>query len=149
METWKIIVFIVAALIVVSAFLSLVGGLAYFGVLKPDSFVPNRCSLGSNFMCANQQITQNSATLSLVNTQLTPVVLNSITFDGGCFDSVTVNTAESLENRERSSIFTFECNDGSNKLDELVEVSIRVGYVLENENVNRIQPGELIYTITQ
>lgn len=43
--------------------LIMIGALAYFGVLSPSRFLPDRCSLGSEFECDDFQILQGDATL--------------------------------------------------------------------------------------
>lgn len=47
--------------------LVMIGALAYFGVLDPQRFLPDRCQFGSEFGCIEAQITTDGATPSNVD----------------------------------------------------------------------------------
>jgi len=53
---WAILVVLVA-----------VGALAYFGVLSPDNFLPNRCTLPSGIGCTDHKATSGSVEVVLRN----------------------------------------------------------------------------------
>lgn len=46
--------------------LAMIGAISYFGVLRPDSVLPSRCTTGSEFSCSDFQIDGESDTLNLV-----------------------------------------------------------------------------------
>ncbi len=123
--------------------LAAIGALAYFGVLSPDQFVPERCVI-SGFECNNHQITESQATISLINTQQSAVDINSITFNGGCFDEVNQTVGESIAARGETSVQTFTCNDGNNTANTLAEIDISVEYVRDGEEITRTAPGEFL-----
>ena len=45
--------------------LIMIGALAYFGVLSPTRFLPERCSLGSQLGCEDYIVTQSSGEINL------------------------------------------------------------------------------------
>jgi len=45
--------------------LIVIGALAYFGVLNPSKFLPNRCNFGSEFGCEDYQISATADTFNL------------------------------------------------------------------------------------
>lgn len=47
--------------------LIMIGALAYFGVLSPNKFLPERCNFGSQFLCKDYQMTPTEVTLRLQN----------------------------------------------------------------------------------
>ena len=52
---WAILVVLVA-----------VGALAYFGVLSPDNFLPNRCTLPSGIGCVDHKAVDSTSIISVV-----------------------------------------------------------------------------------
>jgi hypothetical protein len=47
--------------------LAAIATLAYFGVLSPDRFLPQKCSMAPGIDCAEHKITPNSITIALRN----------------------------------------------------------------------------------
>lgn len=78
---WAILVVLVA-----------VGALAYFGVLSPDKFLPNKCTLAAGIGCLDHKATP---------TQLQVIIQNSLGYDlslvtikaGGCGSSSSFSLA--------------------------------------------------------
>ncbi|MBC8495104.1 hypothetical protein H8D36_03050 [archaeon] len=59
--------------------LVMIGALAYFGVLNPENFVSDSCSLGgAHYRCEEANIVNNVVTLRLVNSQTDPINFVSI-----------------------------------------------------------------------
>jgi hypothetical protein len=56
--------------------LTLVGGLAYFGVLSPSQFIPDSCASSTGFTCSEAGFASESSTIILQNGP------NAITFTG-------------------------------------------------------------------
>jgi hypothetical protein len=64
--------------------LIMIGTLAYFGILSPGRFLPNRCTFGSEFQCIDYQIseTANSFRLRLKNNVGEAITVQSVTYAG-------------------------------------------------------------------
>ena len=60
--------------------LIMIGTLAYFGILNPSKILPNRCNLGSEFVCLDYQIAATASTfrIRLKNNVGEPITLQSI-----------------------------------------------------------------------
>jgi hypothetical protein len=101
---WAILVVLVA-----------IGALAYFGVLSPDNFLPNRCQLPAGIGCTDFLVEEVSGASDTVKV----VLQNGLGFD---LDTLTVSIAEpncaggtstpsSLNNGEKAT-FTITCDLG-------------------------------------
>src|SRR3989338_4347425 len=96
---WAILVVLVA-----------VGALAYFGVLSPDRFLPNKCTLQAGIACLDHKATP---------TQIEVVIQNSLGYD---IDEISVRSdvtgircgpdvsTASLENGAKAT-YTLTCTD--------------------------------------
>jgi hypothetical protein len=124
--------------------LAAIGALAYFGVLSPDQFVNERCTIGSEFQCNNELVSESDATLSVINTQSGTVTVNSITLNGGCFTNETVNVNQTLPSRDETAVQTFTCTSGQNTAETLEEIDLLVEYTRNDESIIREAPGEFL-----
>jgi hypothetical protein len=83
--------------------LAAIGALAYFGVLSPDRFLPDKCVASPPFTCAEYKgsSTSSNLTLRIQNNAGYDVLLSSITFNGSsdCYGTLTGLT-DTLENGE-------------------------------------------------
>jgi hypothetical protein len=130
--------------------LAAIGALAYFGVLSPDQFVNERCTVGSDFQCNNELVQTDQATLSIINTQAEAITVNSITLNGGCFSDVSVTPGQTLPSREETTpASTFACNNGTNTAETLEEIDIQVNYTRSSESINRVATGEFLARVQQ
>ncbi|MFT4249888.1 MAG: hypothetical protein ACMXYD_00815 [Candidatus Woesearchaeota archaeon] len=130
--------------------LAAIGALAYFGVLSPDQFVNERCTIGSDFQCNNELVSTDEATLSVINTQARAVTIHSISLDGGCFDDVTVAIDETLTSRGESPVSTFACTGTqTNTAGTLQELDIRISYSRDGESINRTASGEFLARVQE
>ena len=61
--------------------LIMIGTLAYFGILNPSKVLPNRCTFGAEFQCADYQIsaTANTFKIRLKNGVGEPISISAIT----------------------------------------------------------------------
>ena len=57
--------------------LIMIGALAYFGVLSPTKFLPDRCSFGSEISCKDYWLNETNVSLRLVNNAGTSVNVTS------------------------------------------------------------------------
>jgi len=58
--------------------LIMIGALAYFGILNPKQFLPDRCSFGSEIQCRDHWMNQSDIKLKLVNNFGTTVNVSSM-----------------------------------------------------------------------
>lgn len=96
-----------AILVVLIAILTL----AYFGVLKPDLFLPNRCSLPAGIACLDYKVEPFQVVLVLQNSQGKGVTLNEVKVSANsqfCANNETLL----LNNGEKAIITISQCNNG-------------------------------------
>ena len=90
---WAILVVLVA-----------IGALAYFGVLSPDQFLPNKCTLQAGVACLDHKATATGVTVVIQNSMGYDLANVSVTATG----CGTVN-GTSLANGDKAT-YTIGCN---------------------------------------
>ncbi|HLG24694.1 MAG TPA: hypothetical protein VI564_07235 [Candidatus Nanoarchaeia archaeon] len=122
---WAILVVLVA-----------IGALAYFGVLSPDRFLPNKCTLQSGIACTDFKATSGSVIVHITNSlgqDLDTVVIGA----GDCGNS---GAGVTLANGA-SSTFTVTCNPvltGSK-----YNAQLNVSYVVTDTSVSHNNVGQI------
>jgi len=94
--------------------LLMIGALAYFGILKPSKFLPDRCSLGPEFSCLDYQISAsyNTFKMRLKSNIGEPIMVNNITLSSesatkySC--ALSSHTLPIIWNTEIITDFSFE-----------------------------------------
>ncbi|MBN2459785.1 hypothetical protein JXB28_05865 [Candidatus Woesearchaeota archaeon] len=61
--------------------LVMIGALAYFGILSPSRFLPERCNVGPEFSCDEHQVL-SAGTLNIIFTNNVGDTINSVTVTG-------------------------------------------------------------------
>ncbi|HHE36554.1 MAG TPA: hypothetical protein ENL16_01940 [Candidatus Woesearchaeota archaeon] len=59
--------------------LIMIGALAYFGILSPGRFLPERCNIGPEFTCDEYQVTNSDGTLRIKFTNNVGETIDSVT----------------------------------------------------------------------
>ena len=91
-----------AVLVVLAA----IGALAYFGVLAPDKFLPEKCVMPAGIACMDSKITTTQIELIMQNSMGRDVTIDTISL-GNC--SITPNI--NFNNGDRAT-FTITCSSG-------------------------------------
>lgn len=109
--------------------------LAYFGVLNPDRFLPEKCSLPAGLACLDYRVENYKVTISLKNSLGDQITVNNIsisTKNQNCYDDNPVPL-----NNDESAIFTIaQCNNGEtgSKFNGMINMT----YTLENKLTHTI-----------
>ena len=146
--------------------LIMTGTLAYFGVLSPGKFLPNRCQFGSEFQCVDYQISGsgNSLTLKLRNNvgELIRISTVSITSEGSTPNTCAPNspnaypwpTVASGDAWRAGNVSDFTWNNCAWGTAGLVKgekgkifMSIRYYSVTSGSNFEKESKGELLTTV--
>ncbi len=95
--------------------LVVIGALAYFGILNPESFMPRRCVLGSEIQCIDWKLTTDgNFDIILGNGVANPITITSVAMEDAKFKnlvgSCSVSPTEELNPGERTEILTLTCN---------------------------------------
>ena len=104
--------------------------LAYFGVLDPDKFLPNRCALPSGIACLDYNVESYRVILVLQNAMGQEITIKKVTASTNsqeCFDNESI----ALSNNDKAIFTILNCNNGleNQKFDGRINVS----YALEDK----------------
>ena len=125
--------------------LAAIGALAYFGVLSPDRFLPEKCTLPSGVACLDftgsasqvDLVIQNSAGFDM---QSTSVVVNSTSANFACTDS---DGDATLTDGEKD---TFTCT-GLSLASGKFKGTLSITYTNAQTGMTHTKQGELILKI--
>lgn len=104
--------------------------LAYFGVLSPENFLPNRCAFPAGLACLDYNVETYKVVLVLQNGLGDLITINQVTVSGNnqqCSDNETI-----ILNNEAKAIITItQCNNGVG--DSKFDGTINVTYTAEEK----------------
>ncbi|MBR9677211.1 hypothetical protein GOV04_03650 [Candidatus Woesearchaeota archaeon] len=136
--------------------LAAIGALAYFGVLSPDRFLPEKCTMPSGLACLDftyNDISGTNAdnfTLVLKNSMGIDLTGVNITMNGtGCnvlgipVGSAAINGDDSLVDSEQD-LYDFNCGPTSGKFKGVVTVT----YTNAQSGLRKTATGEIIAKVT-
>ena len=110
---WAILVVLIA-----------VAALAYFGVLSPSTFFPDKCILPAGITCLDYKVESYRAIIVLQNNLGGIITIDNVTIsanDQKCYDDQQIT----LSNNEKAILTITECNNGesSQKFDGMVNIT--------------------------
>lgn len=125
--------------------LAAIAALAYFGVLSPDRFLPEKCTLPSGVACLDFTGTAATVTLVIQNSagfdmRNVSVYVNSTTADFDCADAGNDTV---LTDGEKD---TFTCDTGGLSAGKFKGV-LNINYVNAQTDLEHTKSGELILKI--
>ncbi|MBI3027534.1 hypothetical protein HYY70_05475 [Candidatus Woesearchaeota archaeon] len=119
--------------------LAAIAALAYFGVLSPAKFLPEKCILEPGFLCEGHKVETSKITLVLANTvEGKTVTVNSITV-GSC--SSAFSTELIGGGASTSFVIGGTCSNGAVK--DRYKGDITIGYTEKNTNLTKTMYGSL------
>ena len=125
--------------------LAAIAALAYFGVLSPAKFLPEKCVLEPGILCAGHKVETSKITLILSNTvEGRTIIVNSLDV-GGC--SSTFNTELVGGGQPYTFSIGGSCNNGAVK--ERFKGDIAIGYTEKNTNLTKTMYGSLNSKVEQ
>ena len=125
---WAILVVLVA-----------VGALAYFGVLSPDNFLPNRCTLPSGIGCVDHKAVASTSTVSVVLRNGLGYDMSSITVAAGSC-TVTDSTPATLANGAKATFDLTTCTFSGSKYSN----DLNVTYTLSDTGLSHKAIGSIV-----
>ena len=116
--------------------LAAIAALAYFGVLSPEKFLPEKCILEPGLACIAHKVEPTKTTLVITNSKGTTIKITSITVGSctGAFDQDMLSGTD----------HTFEitsCSNGVSK--EKFKGDITLAYTLKDTNLTKTAYGNL------
>ncbi len=116
--------------------LAAIAALAYFGVLSPQKFLPEKCILQPGIACVNHKVESTQTTLILLNSLGRTITINSVTV-GAC--STSFGTLM-LDSDQKTFVLT-GCSNGAPK--ENFKGDIAISYTDKNTNLTKTASGNL------
>ena len=136
---WAILVVLIA-----------IGALAYFGVLSPEKFLPEKCTIatGSGLFCDEftTSATANTITLRVRNILTESAWVDSITLDS---PACTFSTADTQIAADATTDFTLACAGGLTSGDKIkgdVTVAFDVG-TAAGDGLSKSTTGQLVTVV--
>lgn len=121
-----------AVLVVLAA----IGALAYFGVLSPGKFLPEKCTLPPGVACLDSKITNSSVELIMQNSFGRDLTINSISLNN-CTEPFNVE----FNNGDKYT-FIINCNTGV--LEEKYKADIIIEYTAQDTGMQKNILGDLV-----
>ena len=125
---WAILVVLVA-----------VGALAYFGVLSPDNFLPNRCTLPSGIGCVDHKAVDSTSTISVVLRNGLGYDMSSITVKADACTG-TDSTPATLANGAKSTYELTTCTFTGSKYSG----DLNITYTLSDTGLSHTARGSIV-----
>ena len=116
--------------------LAAIAALAYFGVLSPEKFLPEKCILEPGLACIAHKVEPTKTTLVITNSKGTTIKVTSITV-GGC---TTAFDKEMLSGTDYTYVLT-GCSNGVSK--DKFKGDISLAYTLKETNLTKTAYGNL------
>ena len=116
---WAILVVLIA-----------VGALSYFGVLRTDTFFPDKCSLPAGLACLDYRVESFKVVIVLQNTQGEAVTIDKVSVSANnqeCSGNETIT----LNNNDKAVITITECNNG--EASQKFNGAINISYTIEQK----------------
>jgi len=116
--------------------LAAIAALAYFGVLSPEKFLPEKCIIEPGLACIAHKIEPAQSTLVMTNSKGTTIIVTSLTV-GGCTGAFN---QEMLSGTDHTFVIT-GCSNGISK--DKFKGDITIGYTLKDTNLTKTAYGNI------
>ena len=116
--------------------LAAIAALAYFGVLSPEKFLPEKCLMETGFTCISSKIEPSQSTIVFQNGYGRTVIIDRVDI-GTC--SKTFN--QTLTSEDQSTFVLTGCTNGVTK--ETFKGEVVVKYTERNTNLSKTAYGTI------
>ena len=117
--------------------LGAIGALAYFGVLSPDRFLPEKCMLDPGIDCTGFKVTPTETTLVLRNGAGKDMTVTGVTI-GDC--NLTAVSIE-FKNTDLVTFSLTGCNNGA--LGDRFDNDISIAYTEKLSGLSKVMSGSM------
>lgn len=117
-----------------------ISALAYFGVMSPSKFLPEKCMLSPGYQCVDYLITTNSSRMIIKNGAGDNIVITNLKI-GECEG----NFSTTIENGKQEDFLLTGCNNGVEGSSFRGEVSVE--YINVISNFTKEITGEVVTKI--
>ncbi|MBW2991971.1 hypothetical protein KY345_02005 [Candidatus Woesearchaeota archaeon] len=121
--------------------LAAIGALAYFGVLAPDKFLPEKCMMPPGIACLDGKVTTTQIEMIMQNSMGKDITVNSISV-GNCSISPNMTFA----NGDRDT-FTIACSTGA--AGSKYKGDIAFDYTTRDSGMQKVTYGTIVGKIQE
>ena len=122
--------------------LAAIAALAYFGVLSPDRFLPEKCTLPSGIACLDFRYSGSAIQMSIQNGQGFDMTNVSVSINGTGCTGTDSTTAPTLTNGQKAT-YSVSCTPSSGKF----KGTVTMAYVNQETGMSHSKVGEIIIKI--
>jgi len=122
--------------------LAAIAALAYFGVLSPETFLPQKCMVETGFTCTGHKIQPTQSTIVFSNGIGRSITITSVDI-GGCSNSYDISM---VSGDEKTFVLT-GCSNGVIK--ETFKGDIIIKYTEKNTNLTKTAYGDIATKIEE
>ncbi len=116
--------------------LAAIAALAYFGVLSPEKFLPEKCLVETGFTCISSKVESSQSTIVLQNSYGRSVVIDNIQI-GSCSTAFTTT----LTSEDQNNFVLTGCSNGDVK--EVFKGEVIIKYTEKNTNLSKTAYGQI------
>jgi hypothetical protein len=125
--------------------LAAIGALAYFGVIKPERFLPEKCTIAPGIDCAGFDIRTTSAELSLRNGMGKDLLISSVVIGGNC--SMVYTEPQVFQNGDLMNIKFTGCKNGD--VGDRFRQDMTLSYTEKETGIQKMTNGNIVARILQ
>lgn len=114
--------------------LAAIAALAYFGVLSPEKFLPEKCLMETGFTCISSKVETGQSTIVLQNGYGRTVTIDQVDI-GACSKTFS----DTLTSEEQKTFVLTGCSNGVVK--EVFKGDVVVKYTEKNTNLSKTAYG--------
>jgi hypothetical protein len=122
--------------------LAAIGALAYFGVLSPDRFLPEKCTLPAGIACLDFRYTGTAIEMAIQNGAGFDMTGISVAVNGTGCDASDATTAPTLTNGQQAT-YSVTCSPSSGKF----KGAVTFAYTNQETGMAHSKVGEVIVKI--
>jgi len=127
--------------------LAAIGALAYFGVLSPDRFLPDKCTISPPISCLEYKASSVSGniTFNLQQDSGNQLNITSVNVTPGCnvFNNGSGSSWTVINNNEKTGPFTASCSGLTGKSGQKFKGTIAVTYIPTDGVIARSVSGTI------
>ena len=114
--------------------LAAIAALAYFGVLSPEKFLPEKCLIETGFTCISSKVESAQSTIVLSNGLGRSLTIDSVQI-GGCTTAFTTSMISEAEN----TFVVTGCSNGDTK--EVFKGEVTIKFTEKRTNLTKTAYG--------
>ena len=116
--------------------LAAIGALAYFGILAPDKFLPEKCTLIPGMACLDFKVTSSEATVLISNSLGRDITVTRVAV-GNCSESFT----QEMSNGEQVQFSMTGCDNGESG--SRFKEDITIDYIQADSSFDKTARGSI------